>query len=164
MPTQGLAQLIIIGLVILLCLIALFLFKQYTKSSIALFCLSLFLIVNTFYCKSGLVKSGERIRAGSFKLDYRNSYFGNPNSLIDTNATLVVRQNNTFEIKGGIPLKTKQGIWKYFDDGDIYYVEYKFQNEHNSYQMQDNGIDSWTFESNGFTKPDSTYLLKFKRE
>ena len=164
MPGQGFAQLLIIVFVAILFIIGLLVFNRYKKLSFVLFGISIFFIVSTFYCKSELVKTGEKIRIGDFKLDYAKSHFGKLSLTDFANITLKVRSNNTFEIIGNIPLQIKKGDWEYIDDGDISFIEYKYNGETNVSQMQSTGVDSWIFSSNGFAKPEMEYALVFIRK
>ncbi len=164
MPGQGFAQLLTMAFAAILFIVGLFVFNRYRKLSLLLFGISIFFIVDTFYCKSELVKNGERIRIGNFKLDYAKSHFGNLNLYDFANINLEVRSNNTFEIMGNIPLQNKEGNWEYIDDGDISFIKYKFNGETNSSQMQDTGVDTWIFSSNRFTQPDMIYELTFIRK
>ncbi len=164
MPGQGFAQLIVIVFAAILFILGLLAFNRYKKLSFILLGISIFFIIDTFCCKSELVNNGEKNRIGSFKLDYAKSHFGKSDLFNFPNITLEVQANNTFEIKGNIPLQNKKGNWEYIDDGDISFVEYKFNGETNTSQMQATGVDTWIFSSNGFARPDMTYILTFIRK
>jgi len=162
MSNAGIAQLISFALVVLLGIVAGYNYKRYGKLAIVLCVLCIFLSINSFYWKFPFGRSAENL-TGIFKIDTVKSRLGSADISMLRDAVLKVYPENIFEISG-VQLTSNTGSWEYFDDGDVFWVEYKFEHEEHSSPIQPTDGNTWTFESDSLTKPEDSYVLVFRKE
>ena len=120
------------------------------------------MLVESFFCKSSLVKQGEKSLVGLYHFNPESSHYDNLNLRQYKNVVLEVHDDHTFEIKGTFPLViNNKGVWNYFDDGDISYVQYKIGNDSTTCNLF-NAFELWSIQC-GLKSSSSSNIVVFRK-
>ena len=147
------------GIVTLILLIAgQLLYKKFSKVAYGLWvCAGIFLIYFVWSLNSANHINGDRGKldyVGTYKLDYKNSFYDNIDLSEYKDLLLVVNPNKTFEFTRKTPFFTNQeGKWQHIDDGDISWTEISVGGE--DFAQANIGKEKWVFSGNQIAKADN---------
>jgi len=123
----------------------------------------LILFIYVFTTKNPNEIKIEKENVGVYVLNIDESSLENSDIRKYSKSILIVKSDNTFEIKGDIPFLSKRGTWK-VKEGIDYCIKECFFDNGRTFQLYCNDDDSWSFPYRTFKGSSEKDIIVFTKK